>query len=49
MWGSRRGAAATDVLELLTGIGRLLQQMDGRLERIVELLEDEEDEPEDRS
>ena len=36
------------MIELLTGIGRLMQQMDGRLEKIVELLEGEEDEPEDQ-
>jgi hypothetical protein len=30
-----------EVLELLTGIGRLMQRLDARLERIVNLLEEE--------
>ena len=36
-----------DVLEYLYGFGRMLQNIDARLERIVELLGGEEDEEEE--
>jgi hypothetical protein len=50
VWPRRRTAVSlADVVELLTGIGRLLQRMDGRLEEVVELLKDEDDGPEERS
>jgi len=44
----RRNRALADIVELLTGFGRMLQNIDARLERVVELLGGEEDEPEDQ-
>jgi hypothetical protein len=38
-----------DVLEYLEGYGRMIQVLDARLERIVQLLEEAGDEPEDQS
>lgn len=42
MWQKRRRRATLDdVVELLDGLGTMLQQIDARLERIVSLLEEE--------
>lgn len=38
-----------ELVELLTGIGRMLQRIDARLEEIVTLIGGEEDGPEDQS
>jgi hypothetical protein len=41
--GRRRPATIDDVVELLQGIGTMLQRVDAKLETIVSLLEEEED------
>ena len=38
--------AAEDVLELLHGLGRMLQEIDGKLEEIRDFLDEEEDDEE---
>jgi hypothetical protein len=37
----RRQEPPSDVIELLEGIGRILQEIDAKLERIIELLQGE--------
>ncbi len=41
MWFRRLLAQLDDVTDLLEALGRMLMEMDGKLERIVEILEED--------
>jgi hypothetical protein len=44
VWRRRREATLDDVVEVLQGIGRMLQEIDGKLEDIVGILGEDDDE-----
>jgi hypothetical protein len=42
VWRKHEQPALSDVAEILNGIGRMLQEIDAKLQRIVSLLEEDE-------
>jgi hypothetical protein len=44
VWRRKREATLDDVVEVLQGIGRMLQEIDGKLEDIVGILREDDEE-----